>query len=71
VSKLVKDMIKLQEPYEVLNTQPLNDSSYKYGLPPFTRSTFLMEDEDGTQVIYLVDRNYMFMKYDINNYSEK
>ena len=30
-----------------------------------------MEDEDGTQVIYLVDRNFMFMKYDINNYTEK
>lgn len=30
-----------------------------------------MEDEDGTQVMYMVDRNYMFMKYDINNYTEK
>lgn len=30
-----------------------------------------MEDEDGKQVVYLVDRNYMFMRYDINNFTEK
>lgn len=30
-----------------------------------------MEDEDGTQIIYFVDRNFMFMRYDINNYTER
>lgn len=30
-----------------------------------------MEDEDGTQIIYFLDRNFMFMRYDINNYTER
>jgi hypothetical protein len=30
-----------------------------------------MEDAAGTQVIYLVDRNLMFMRYDINNFTER
>jgi hypothetical protein len=64
-------MVKLGQPFEVLITQPLNDTSYNFGLQPFPRSTYLMEDEDGKQVIYLVDRNYMFMRYDINNFTEK
>jgi hypothetical protein len=64
-------MIKLENPYEVLNYTFINDTTYTYGLAPFPRSTFLMEDEDGTQVIYFVDRNFMFMRYDINNYTEK
>ena len=67
----IHSMIRLGLPYEVLNTQYINETSYKYGLAPFPRSTFLMEDEDGTQVMYFVDRNFMFMKYDINNYTEK
>lgn len=64
-------MIRLEKPYEPLNLTFINDTSYVYGLTPFPRSTFLMEDEDGTQVIYIVDRNLMFMRYDINNYTER
>jgi len=30
-----------------------------------------MEDAAGTQVIYLVDRNLMFMRYDISNFTER
>lgn len=67
----IGQMVRKEEPFEVLNTTQLNDTSYLQGLPPFPRSTFLMEDEDGTQVIYLVDRNYMFMRYDLNNYTER
>jgi hypothetical protein len=64
-------MVKLESPYEILNYTDTNDTSYVHGLPPFTRSTFLMEDQDGTQIIYFVDRNFMFMRYDINNFSER
>ena len=68
---MVKDLIRVFPPFELLNYTYINESSYKYDLPPFPRSTFLMEDEDGTQIIYFVDRNFMFMRYDINNYTER
>jgi hypothetical protein len=68
---MVKDLIRVVPPFELLNYTYINESSYKYDLPPFPRSTFLMEDEDGTQIIYFVDRNFMFMRYDINNYTER
>jgi hypothetical protein len=67
----INKMIKLEDPYEVLNSTRINDTSFQYSLSPFPRSTFLMEDEDGTQVIYFVDRNLQFMKFDINNFTEK
>lgn len=68
---IVGEMIQLDPPFELLNYTYINQTSYQYGLPPFPRSTFLMEDEDGTQIIYFVDRNFMFMRYDINNYTER
>ncbi len=71
VDPTVGDMIYLNRSFELLNETYINETSYLYGLPPFPRSTFLMEDEDGTQIIYFVDRNFMFMRYDINNYTER
>lgn len=54
----ITKMVKMHKPYDLLKRQKLNDTSYEYALPPFPRSTYLMEDSDGTQIIYLVDRNY-------------
>jgi hypothetical protein len=67
----IRDMIKLDTPYDVLNYTYINETSYQQGLAPFPRSTFLMENLDGTQVIYMVDRNLQYMRYDVNNYTEK
>jgi len=64
-------MVYKSRPFDILDQSEINDTSYKFGLPPFPRSTFLMEDAAGTQVIYLVDRNLMFMRYDINNFTER
>ena len=64
-------MIILSPPFDVLSSQTINDTSYKYELPPFPRSTYLMQEPDGTQTMYFVDRNYMLMNYEISNYTEK
>jgi len=65
------DMVMLVPPFDMLSSQDINDTSYKYGLSPFPRSTYIMQDKNGAQTMYFLDRNLAFMKYDISNYTEK
>ena len=67
----IGDMVVLVPPFDMLTSQVINETSYKYGSSPFPRSTFIMQDKNGEQTMYFVDRNLGFMMYDISNYTEK
>ena len=65
-----KQFIYITQPVVVKSTTNIY---YPQGSPytePFSRSTVLLELNEGTQIyLYLLDRNFVFYQYDATNYS--
>lgn len=64
-------MVNLVPPFDILSSDIINGTSYKYGMNPFPRSTNIMQDKNGDQTMFFLDRNLALMNYDLSNYTEK
>ena len=64
-----KYMIYLTTPDETLFSQYLTDSSYYSTEVPFLRSTILHKLDNGSDSLYLLDRAFNFIKFDVTHYA--
>jgi hypothetical protein len=68
--KLDKDIVTVSEAYKLLNSKMINTEVLSSHIEPFVRSSIaLIEESTNSNVVYFVDRDFYFRKYDLKYFA--